>query len=877
MSSPDQIKSTLASMLSKLPHEDVAHFVDAANRPENANMTPEQLVNMLVTDPRNAQLLAQVQQQLQSGGVNLGNGNTIGQMADAVAGNKIGGDAVAGNKIDASDSQGAIASVNGSVTQVFYNDPQALLKLMRALQATPSPPPPPAPEPRDVEIDRYLDKFSKAINALPSQGLKYNFPLTFQMIAGNGEPIQDPNGSPTIDQLITYAQNASSRKVILRGSAGAGKTTAMQRTAELIGKAGYDTILPVYIELRGLDTEALQRLSENVEPGASAESYLEPLLRAAKPLLNIDTLKCLGDYAEAKVERMLLVLVDGLNEVYGEEAARAILNRLDSYINARSSACVIISDRITPRDTATWEVARIERIPEAVIADLFKSKHREADYDQLSQTDISGKRSNDLTLLQTAYFLNYALERDTTRLSSAAEAIGAFFTELAGDLKFTEDALDRMAQAAFDAYKKYRGPKFDVDSFAQAIGQTNFDKLKYADVIVQLPADAAAAPSGPQAQFDHPLKHDYLVARYLSRPDTDWTPDALDVVSFESNSFDALAMTLELIPEPPRCDKFIQRVHNWNWVAALTCIAKAMRTDSGRHSKEIQLAVLALVAEKQLDPVQQTRKRASDVLSLFPQDIAAPYKAIHSLSELYTLVQQQVLSEAKLQDSEQWFPQWRDLFVRFDGPPFNEQDLKKIVNSKGIIGWTAANVFRRFRLSELDTRQLHAYYDACNACDYGDWRASTIRSRVVHALGGTDTPMAVELLFEVLGQDSYQWARISAARSLVEIAALTADADLRAKVIDTLISRVKNEKKENLALKTLHEIGQSAFYRDAHAGWQQAVTPLIICVYESQDELEKGWWSRLLEDFEKFCQESAPLAADAVGASPAPTPPSALS
>src|SRR5690242_13944963 len=67
VSNPDQLKSMLVSMLSKLPQEDMAHFVDAANRPENANMTPEQLLGMLVSDPRNAQLLTQVQQQLQSG------------------------------------------------------------------------------------------------------------------------------------------------------------------------------------------------------------------------------------------------------------------------------------------------------------------------------------------------------------------------------------------------------------------------------------------------------------------------------------------------------------------------------------------------------------------------------------------------------------------------------------------------------------------------------------------------------------------------------------------------------------------------------------------------------------------------------------------
>ncbi|HJZ48750.1 MAG TPA: hypothetical protein VKE41_16345, partial [Roseiflexaceae bacterium] len=529
---------------------------------------------------------------------------------------------------------------------------------------------------------------------------------------------------------------------------------------------------------------------------------------------------------------------------------------------------VIVSDRITPRDAITnWQVARIERVPLAVVLDQFKAKQIDAIYDQLTE--------NDRTLLQTPYFLNYALEHNTAPLSSAAEAIAAFFETLGKEQGFADDALDLMAKAAFDAYKKHRSFKFDVRPFAQAIGQPMFDKLEHEGVIIRLPAEANPPPdqlpSELQAQFDHPLKHDYLAARYLSQPNTEWTLDALDVVSFESNSFDALAMTLELLPDEKQCDKFIQRVHNWNWAAALVCIAKAMRTGSGRHSQEIQIAVLALVAEKMFDPVQQTRKRANEVLSLFPPAIATPYKDIRSLPELYALVQQQAQSEAKYQDRELWFSQWRDLFVRFDGPSFNEQDLKKIVDSQCIIGWTAANVFRRFKLSDLDVRQLRAYYDACAACHYSDWRASTIRSRVVHALGATDTAVAVDLLFEALSQDHYLWARIGAARSLVEIAALTADAELRRTVIDTLIGRVTNTDDKTIALKTLHEIGQSAFYSDAQAGWQQAVTPLITCVRDRQSDPEKGWWSSLLGDFEKFSQEQALLAAGVVGADPAST------
>lgn len=779
-------------------------------------------------------------QQNQSGGVNLGAGNSIAKVGDLVDGDKIGGDEIKGNQLIAST-----IIINEAPTEHRSGDAQPSSSL------------------RDKEIDRYVWGFSNTVKGWTSQGVPYKFPLTFQQIDENGEPIADTTHTP-IDQLMACVQNASSRKVILRGAAGAGKTTVMRRTAEWIHQLGYDTILPVYIELRRLDADTLQRLNENVGPDASAESYLEPLLRAANTQPNIETLRCLGDYAEEQVERTLLILVDGLNEVYGEETARFILNRLDSYITKRSGACVIISDRITPRDTTTWQVARIERIPEELIAAQFKNKHREAEYNQLGP--------NDRSLLQTAYFLNYALEHNTARLSSAAEAIGAFFAELAGALKFNDDVLDLMAQAAFDAYKTNRSPKFDADAFAQAIGAANFAKLIATDVVTRLPADAATPGAAPQAQFDHPLKHDYLAARYLSKHSSDWTPETLDVVSFESNSFDALAMTLELLHDELLCDTFIQRVHNWNWAAALTCIAKAMRTGSSRHSQEIQLAVLALVAEKTFDRVQQTRKRATEVLALFPPDTAEPYKLIRNRSELNTLVANDARSEARNQNTEQWYTEWRDLFMRSDDRPLGEQDLKQIVDPKGIIGWTAANVFRRRKLSDLDVRQLHAYYDACDACDYNDWRASTIRSRVVHALGGTDTNTVVEMLLDVLNQDKghYIWVRIVAARSLIEIAALTADGELRGRVIDSLSTMVKIADSKILALKTLYEIGQSAFYAGAYDGWQQAVTPLITLMRNSQSEPEKKPWADLLNDFTAYCQDQVLLAGSVGGGSATP-------
>src|SRR5262245_36693208 len=223
MPSTSEITSQLSSTLPTLPQEDVAHFVDVANRPENANMTPEQKLNLMTADPQIAQLLARLQQQIQSGGVNLGANNTIEKIDDVMAGDKVNGDKFAGDQI----------TINiGSEKSL---DPQTLKLLKEFAGAFAAPPPqPPAPAaPRDVAIDRYVRHFSDVLKNPTPQGPKYDFPLTFQLISDTGEPIEASAGTP-IDQLITWAQNSISRKVILRGAAGSGKTTAMQRTAALI-------------------------------------------------------------------------------------------------------------------------------------------------------------------------------------------------------------------------------------------------------------------------------------------------------------------------------------------------------------------------------------------------------------------------------------------------------------------------------------------------------------------------------------------------------------------------------------------------------------------------------------------------------------------
>src|SRR3954471_12466198 len=256
MPSVDEITSRLASTLPSDLHGEAAHLVDQTARYDNGRMTTEELLNLLVADDRIAHLLARLASPAQSGGVNLGAGTNVGQMGDAVAGNKVGGDAVAGNKVD--------------IHLDDISDPKVLIELIRQLgagnRAAPA-------EQHDATIDLYQQQFIAALGGLTTP--RYEFPLTVRLISSQRTPPESDRGI-TLDQLIARIQ--TSRMIIMRGAAGSGKSTYMRRLAELLVQDQHSTIVPIFLQLRELKPEMLARAGEAVQDDATAERYIEPLL-----------------------------------------------------------------------------------------------------------------------------------------------------------------------------------------------------------------------------------------------------------------------------------------------------------------------------------------------------------------------------------------------------------------------------------------------------------------------------------------------------------------------------------------------------------------------------------------------------------------------
>jgi hypothetical protein len=90
------------------------YALDIADLQDSHGFAPE-----ATADDRQARTPSPGIVQNQSGGINFGVGNRIGQVGDVVAGDKIGGDKVAGDKIDARNSQGFINRATGPISQNF--------------------------------------------------------------------------------------------------------------------------------------------------------------------------------------------------------------------------------------------------------------------------------------------------------------------------------------------------------------------------------------------------------------------------------------------------------------------------------------------------------------------------------------------------------------------------------------------------------------------------------------------------------------------------------------------------------------------------------------------------------------------------------------
>jgi hypothetical protein len=661
-------------------------------------------------------------------------------------------------------------------------------------------------DPKSYEAYReYRKRFKEAIQTeLPRPSV--DFGPTFAL-----------EGEEAVSADSLAAKTKDAKRLILRGYAGGGKSAILRKCAAQILDEHF---IPVVINLKKWTRDDSTSLSAAIKQQKDLDYKFDVLLRVSVTDLNSKRLDQFPDNFEK------FIMVDGLNEVYGRDATREILDLLDDYVRLKGFyVYVVVTDRVVERETRStaWKIAQLQLLS----LEGVKRQVGEPTWRQLSDSDKE--------LLRVPYYLDYAIKSRSTQFGSAAKAHEAFFRDsfFVEQNKFIEEGLNQLAKAAFEAYSDFKSPSFKPDKFLTEIGDELWEKLIQAGVITI---------SGTEARFDHQLKHDYLASRYLAFHDKLWDSTAFDVVSFESKTFEPLLMILEQLSSTDQADKFLTKVYDWNWVATVTCLSGTAWATQKPFSRAMEIIVAAVVAEKLFDPIRPTRERARLQLSELPRSLSEQFIKAKSLDDVFDIVK-------NVESDSPEFAKWRGLFTRYKDPPLNEEEIREIANPNSILGWTASNVIKRFKLTEPDLRQLRGIYDAVDGLSLQ--LGSVIQWRVVHALGKFDTTENVDLLFRALDLASYHLVKFGAARSLVEIAAITDDADLRKRIVEGLQNRI-----HGLRRRVLEEIGKAVFYRNAPVSWSALIVPLLEKIRDAQkDTKDQEEFDKVLDNFSEFMEK----------------------
>lgn len=602
-----------------------------------------------------------------------------------------------------------------------------------------------------------------------------------------------------LDDLLPRA--LASGRVFLLGQGGAGKTVVLSR---LFRSALEQSLLPIYVNLKhwtSADFQAWDALSDS--PIARVEFLLR---RFGNPTTSLTAIE-----KAAAVVRPIL-MVDALNEVKSV-VADSLLDSLSAFVLAIPASAVIVADRLVRRNLrgrGDWSLARILPLSEEEVDRQLRNRDA-----VLAQNNAGVPRS----LIQLPYFLNELIHQGAVPTSSA-EVFRRYFQR---HVTLTDEELRSTAEGAFRAYDR---------SGTRTFALTQFERIAGSSAVRKLLDSGALRRDDGNVYFDHHLKHDYLVSRYVASSPKRWNHETLNVATFFASSFDTLELVLEEL-KAEQADTFVRRVYDWNPYAAAYVVAEAERRESALVSPEMVQVMLATLAERRWDIIKASAQRASDALEYYPSNIAERYRNTKKLSDVFRRLEEFTSDQA-------WFREWRKLFTRQADDRASAEDLELLRDQDSIIGWTLANVLKRLRLDERQQSTLRSVlrHDS-----------SVIRWRAAHVLGAWPSEENARALARTLDADDDILVRYGAVRSLVEIAARGARR-LRKHIFDVIGDSSSELMTEDLIQD---EFTRAIFIRRdaAPSDWVPSVRPLLISLYqESTDAKVRQKWLNLLYQVE---------------------------
>jgi len=564
------------------------------------------------------------------------------------------------------------------------------------------------------EVRKLVDQITAEIERLelplPSFSLELGWAADYKDLFGG--KYSERSAASAIVEKIRY------RRLLVSARGGGAKTVLLRRIAKQALGLG---IIPILVSLKGWT-------GRNYEEWKAAPSSVARLDYVLAKFAIVPVTALIIDEFDSRRGR--LILIDGLNEV-NSRTGQDLVHILDEYVRFAASTSVIVTDRLVRRvfDSQRWQLAELLPLPETEIRSQVMTR-----FGSLAEYQALPAESREL--LSSPYFLDLYLKDGKVQRTKSDEFRAYFLSHV-----ISEDELDVAANAAFEAYRT-QSRTFKVDDFTKYAGPQIVEKLRDSGTLMI---------DGELAYFDHHLKHDYLVSRFLSSHKSLWNADTFKIVSFGASSFEAITLALEQVPSVEDSDFFLRRVYDWNPYASGTALADARAT---LVSTEMQLVMLAMFAERRWDLLSATAQKASDTLQLIKSDLAESFKSAASLEEIFALL-------LSLESTSDWFKDWRGLYTKPRGAEASETDLDRLTDEDSVMGWTSSNVLKRCELSphqQARVRELLAAPDA------------VIRWRAAHVLGAFPDNDNLASLLSALG-DQDLWVRYGAIRSLVELAA----------------------------------------------------------------------------------------------------------
>ena len=209
----------------------------------------------------------------------------------------------------------------------------------------------------------------------------------------------------------------------------------------------------------------------------------------------------------------------------------------------------------------------------------------------------------------------------------------------------------------------------------------------------------------------------------------------LDTLTFKANSFDAIAFVLELLPTEVS-GLFLQAVYDWNPYAAGYALADAgIRVDD--VPRGVRLIILAMLAERRFDRHFHSAQRAKDALDLLGDKDAAMLRSAASLEDLLDIIIQ-------IEPPSEEFARWQRFFTARQDGAHPDGLVKSLADENSMIGWAAANVLKRLRLSSVEQDAIR---------QAAEHPRPVVRWRAVHAMGGFPTNAFITDLLARLDRD----------------------------------------------------------------------------------------------------------------------------